>query len=66
VETIPSVVDREQWKIIKSARKTPVTKLVVMDSQRNWTNSFHLLARANGRYGSGEVIGLVSISSTSY
>jgi hypothetical protein len=58
VETIPSVVDREQWKIVKSARKTPVTKPTVMDSQRHWTNSFHLLARADGRYESGEVIGL--------
>ena len=57
VETIPSAVDREQWKIVKSTRKTPITKPAVMDSQRHWTISFHLLARADGRYESGEVIG---------
>jgi hypothetical protein len=51
------VVDREQWKIVKSARKTPVTKPAVMDSQRHWTNSFHLLARADDRYESDEMIG---------
>jgi hypothetical protein len=58
METIPSMVDKEQWKVVKSARKTPVTKPAVMDSQRHWTNSFHLLARADGRYESGEERGL--------
>jgi hypothetical protein len=50
----PSVVNKEQWNVVKSARKTPVSKTLIKENERHWTNSFHLLARADGRYESGE------------
>jgi hypothetical protein len=55
----PSTVNKEQWNVVKSARKTPVSKTLFRENERHWTNSFHLLARADGRYESGEERGSV-------
>jgi hypothetical protein len=46
--TTPSVVDADQWKEVRSTKKTLVANNIVRDSQKHWTNSFHLLARADG------------------
>jgi hypothetical protein len=41
-------VDVDQWKVVRSAKRTLVANNIVRDSQKHWTNSFHLLARADG------------------
>jgi hypothetical protein len=56
----PSVVDVDQWKVVRSAKRTLVANNIVRDSQKHWTNSFHLLARANGEVMRG-VAGFSSI-----
>jgi hypothetical protein len=56
----PSVVDVDQWKVVRSAKRTLVANNIVRDSQKHWTNSFHLLARADGEVMRG-VAGFSSI-----
>ena len=48
------IVDKEQWSVVKSAMKTPMSKISARENY-HWTNSFHLLARVDGRCGPGEV-----------
>jgi hypothetical protein len=62
--TAPNVVAKDQWNVVKAAKRTPISKAPVKDSQRHWTNSFHLLARADGRYGSSEVRGSGAFSNS--
>ena len=62
--TAPNVVAKDQWNVVKAAKRTPISKAPVKDSQRHWTNSFHLLARADGRYESGEVRGSSAFSNS--
>jgi hypothetical protein len=50
-----SVVDTDQWKVVRSAKRTLVANNIVKDSQKYLTNSFHLLARADGGVMSGLV-----------
>jgi hypothetical protein len=50
----PIVVNKEQWNVVKSARKTLVSKTLFKENERHWTNSFQLLARVDGRHESGE------------
>jgi hypothetical protein len=54
-----SVVDVDQWKVVRFAKRTLMANNIVKDSQKHWTNSFHLLARANG----GVMSGLAGFSS---
>jgi hypothetical protein len=49
----PGSVVKDQWNEVRSARRTPVSKPIIRDSQKHWTNSFHLLARVDGRFESG-------------
>jgi hypothetical protein len=56
IVSAPKVVAKDQWTKVRSARKTPIAKHSVRDSP-HWTNSFHLLARADGRFEAGEVRG---------
>jgi hypothetical protein len=39
---------------VKSTKKTPISKIPARENY-HWTNSFHLLTRAEGRCGLGEV-----------
>jgi ribosomal protein S24E len=36
--------------VVKSAKRNSISKPIICDSQKHWTNSFHLLARADGRF----------------
>ena len=38
----PGSVVKDQWNEVKSARRTPISKPIISDSQKHWTNSFHL------------------------
>lgn len=55
VSNIPSDVGQKQWNVVRAAKRTPASKAIVRDSRRHWSNLFQLLARADGRYESGEV-----------
>jgi hypothetical protein len=59
---MPKAVNSEQWKVVRPSRNFSTSKLSAKDSQRHWSNSFHLLARIDGRFESGEVRGLDQIS----
>jgi hypothetical protein len=48
------ITDKEQWSVVKSTKKTPISKIPARENY-HWTNSFHLLTRADGRCGLGEV-----------
>ncbi|XP_059436754.1 uncharacterized protein LOC132169808 [Corylus avellana] len=48
----PNLGAEPKWNVVR-AKKTPVSKPTVKDNQSNWTNSFHLLARADGNFKSG-------------
>jgi hypothetical protein len=63
IVSAPKVVAKDQWTEIRSARKTPIAKPSVRDSP-HWTNSFHLLARADGRFEAGEVRGSGAVSTS--
>jgi hypothetical protein len=54
---MPNAVNSEQWKVVRPSRNFSASKLSAKDSQRHWSNSFHLLARTDGRFESGEVRG---------
>jgi len=43
----PSGVDK--WTVVCRAKKTPKSHPVAVDNSVHWTNSFHLLARAEGK-----------------
>ena len=60
----PSSIAKDQWNEVRSARRTPISKPYVHDSQRHWTNSFHLLAKANGRFESEAMKGLGAVSNS--
>jgi hypothetical protein len=44
----PSTSNADQWTVVK-AKKTPKSRVISEDNSRHWTNSFQLLARADGR-----------------
>ncbi|XP_059441719.1 uncharacterized protein LOC132174022 [Corylus avellana] len=48
----PNIRAEPKWNVVR-AKKTLVSKSTVKDNQSNWTNSFHLLARADGNLKSG-------------
>jgi hypothetical protein len=50
-----SSIYKDQWNEVKSTRRTPISKPITRDNKKHWTNSFHLLARADGRFESGFV-----------
>jgi hypothetical protein len=52
---MPNAVNLEQCKVVRPSRNFSASKLSAKDSPRHWSNSFHLLARADGRFESGEV-----------
>jgi hypothetical protein len=52
--TAPRVATKDQWTKVRSARRTPISKLIVREGQ-HWTNSFHLLARVDDRFESGKL-----------
>jgi hypothetical protein len=52
MKTDSKIVDKEQWNVVKSTKKTPMSRIPVRENF-HWTNSFHLLARADGRDGVG-------------
>lgn len=56
------VAAKDQWTEVRYAKKTLISKPSIRDSP-HWTNSFHLLARADDRFESGEVRGSGAISS---
>ena len=58
---VEKTVTEPKWNVVRASRRTPNSKVNV--SQKHWSNSFHLLARANGRYESGEVRGSGNFSS---
>jgi hypothetical protein len=60
----PGIVAKDQWNEVKSTRKTPIFEPSVHDNQRHWTNSFHLLARADGNFESGKVRGSGDVSNS--
>lgn len=39
---------QNQWTLVQSAKKTPMAKAIADDGGKHWSNSFHLLARADG------------------
>lgn len=46
----------EKWTEVNYSKKTPLTKVTAGGSNKHWSNSFHLLARADGNsYKVGEV-----------
>jgi hypothetical protein len=49
---VPDAVNEPKWNVVR-AKKTPTSKNTINDSQSHWTNSFHLLARADGNFKSG-------------
>ena len=59
---MPNAVNSEQWKVVRPSRNFFASKLSAKDSQRHWSNSFHLLARADGRFESENVRGLDQFS----
>jgi hypothetical protein len=58
---VEKAVTEPKWNVVRASRKTPSSKVNV--SQKHWSNSFHLLARADGRHESGEVRGSGTFSS---
>jgi hypothetical protein len=58
---VPDAVNEPKWNVVR-AKKTHASKNTINDSQSHWTNSFHLLARADGNFKSG-VRGLDTFSS---
>ena len=59
----PRVAANEQWIEVRSTRITPVSKPTIRESQHS-TNSFHLLARADGNFESGKVKGSGAFSNS--
>jgi hypothetical protein len=59
----PRVAANEQWTEVRSVRRTPVSKPMVRENQ-HWTNSFHLLARADGKFESGKARGSGAFSNS--
>jgi hypothetical protein len=45
-----SVANKDQWNEVRFTRKTPISKQTNRDNERHWTNSFYLLARADGNF----------------
>jgi hypothetical protein len=58
---VEKAVTEPKWNVVRAYRKTPSSKANV--SQKHRSNSFHLLARADGRYELGEVRGSGTFSS---
>jgi hypothetical protein len=55
VAKVITEVAQKSWSEVRSSRRTPTTNAIAKDSNKHWTNSFHLLARADGKYELGEV-----------
>ena len=49
---VPNAMVEPKWNVVK-AKKTLDSKNTINDSQSHWTNSFHLLVRADGNFKSG-------------
>jgi hypothetical protein len=55
-KTFPSIMaEKDEWNEVRSARRTPISKQIEHKSHGHWTNSFQLLARADGNIKSGRV-----------
>jgi hypothetical protein len=52
----PSIMaEKDKWNEVRSTRRTPISKQIEHNSHGHWTNSFQLLARADGNVKSGRV-----------
>ncbi|XP_059431576.1 uncharacterized protein LOC132165089 [Corylus avellana] len=63
IVSAPRVAAKDQWTEVRSAKRTPISKPSARDNL-HWTNSFHLLARADGRGDADEVKGAGAVSNT--
>jgi hypothetical protein len=59
----PRIAGNEKWNEVRSARRTPVSKPTGRES-KHWTNSFHLLARADDNFETGKARGLGAFSNS--